>query len=641
MQINSVTLRTAAHTREFQFGPGVTLLSGPVGTGKSSLLELIKFALGGDGEIKPTVRKFSRRVSIDILMAESHLVLGRDVGSNTIDVTDAVTGDRLATWSARKSKLLPLASEQLLKTLGLPALRMPRSRKNPATPTVPLSFFDIYRYVYVRQAEIDDSVVRHTDHFVDPKRRAVFEILYGLTDEDALKLEVEKGQKADRQVDLRREANTILNFLQDQGEPNDEQLSVRKAESRETLESAKRRLAEIRADVNARTRDQDEIRREVSLLRRQASEAATQRDAMQAEVERGRALVAQLRVDEGKLLREGSAHSLLDGIDFVACPRCLQALSDRPNRRDSCYLCLQHIERPSIDETADDKALTRLREQLAEAESLLQEDMQLLADAEKKADDFRILLDLKVEELNTQIRDAVSPALSEVERLSALAADAEATLRAIEQSQSRWQKYHGLMDEIAMLTDGIADLERQRLEVLATLQENRVHLREFSKTFDDTVKGLGLPWYENAHIDEDTFLPMVNRQSFGDLSVAGARKTLVTVAYHLANLTYAAANDSILMPSLLIIDTPRKGIGAGDQDSKTGQNVYDRISRLIDAYGDKVQIIVADNDTPRKMDSRFRLTTFSYPEPLILDVAHPGGGAVETVGGKSQSHVRP
>jgi hypothetical protein len=88
---------------------------------------------------------------------------------------------------------------------------------------------------------------------------------------------------------------------------------------------------------------------------------------------------------------------------------------------------------------------------------------------------------------------------------------------------------------------------------------------------------------------------------------------------------------------MLLIDTPRKGIGSGKQDSATGQKVYDRIASILTAYGAKIQIIVADNDLPRSLDRRFRVIELDYENPLIADVAHPGPDAVETIGSDTES----
>lgn len=70
------------------------------------------------------------------------------------------------------------------------------------------------------------------------------------------------------------------------------------------------------------------------------------------------------------------------------------------------------------------------------------------------------------------------------------------------------------------------------------------------------------------------------------------------VAYHLTLLTTALDHPGVLLPSLLIIDSPRKSIGTTEADRDLGRRIYTRLETLIRAYDDKIQLIVADNDIP-------------------------------------------
>ena len=45
--IERLTVHTDSHSAAYDFSPGVTAIAGPIGSGKSSMLELIKYGLGG------------------------------------------------------------------------------------------------------------------------------------------------------------------------------------------------------------------------------------------------------------------------------------------------------------------------------------------------------------------------------------------------------------------------------------------------------------------------------------------------------------------------------------------------------------------------------------------------------------------
>jgi hypothetical protein len=68
----------------------------------------------------------------------------------------------------------------------------------------------------------------------------------------------------------------------------------------------------------------------------------------------------------------------------------------------------------------------------------------------------------------------------------------------------------------------------------------------------------------------------------------------------------------------------------GPDDRALASRIYTRLVRLADAYPNRFQIIVADNDPPRISDSYPTPSELSYAHPLVPDVAHPGPG-VETL----------
>ena len=107
---------------------------------------------------------------------------------------------------------------------------------------------------------------------------------------------------------------------------------------------------------------------------------------------------------------------------------------------------------------------------------------------------------------------------------------------------------------------------------------------------------------------------------------------MVNVAYHLALLTVALAHHDSAFPSLLLIDTPRKNLGAG-YDQTYAQRIYRQIRALADAYGNGFQLIIADNDPPSIDLGRARPIRLDYERPLITGVEHPGPNVVPVAGG--------
>ncbi|WP_330358847.1 hypothetical protein [Streptomyces chartreusis] len=81
------------------------------------------------------------------------------------------------------------------------------------------------------------------------------------------------------------------------------------------------------------------------------------------------------------------------------------------------------------------------------------------------------------------------------------------------------------------------------------------------------------------------------------------------------------------MPSILIIDTPRKALGSNPDDQERGWRIYRRFKALTDAYGSRLQLIIADNDTAPLPDDAFSTIKLDYyTRPMVPGVAHPGPG---------------
>jgi hypothetical protein len=59
--------------------------------------------------------------------------------------------------------------------------------------------------------------------------------------------------------------------------------------------------------------------------------------------------------------------------------------------------------------------------------------------------------------------------------------------------------------------------------------------------------------------------------------------TALNIAYHLTLLTTALDHPDVLLPSLLIIDSPRKAIGTVDRDRELGRRIYTRLATLAEA----------------------------------------------------------
>lgn len=637
MRIDGITLLTEAKQYSFDLSGPCTILHGPVGTGKSSLLELIKHAFGGNAVLTKVVRNEIQRVDLSVNLAGNRLVLRRGVGMTGssfpfIDVIDPRDDGVVRKLPVRPRPNQETISDLLLETLGLPRATMPRARTKATSATVPLTFNDLYTYLYVEQQEIDRSVVHHTEVFREPKRRAIFELIFGLADADQLRLETELGRARDDLKGSQQRLATIRQFIETTAIQSESELRQQQVEFAAAAKQAEDSLERLRAEIRSSTGAFEGLRRLVQQAETAYRSALETAAKLAEEVTRREHLLALHNVEAAREDKARSASRRFAALEFVVCPRCMQAIEEDRANPGTCHLCLQP---EAASPVADAETSLDSEDQAEELELLLNEAARDAATARTSATNAENELRMLKSQLDESTATAVAPRFQEIELL------ASAKERAIAQQQLVMQ-HLGLWREVETLNATTLELESRQAELTNELsairrkkEARRSVLDDLSGLFSDTVAALEVPWAQYASIDPNTFLPTINGEKFDTIAVAGGTKTIVNVAYHLTLLGYALAQGDTLLPQLLVIDTPRKNLGANPNDREMGSRIYRRIRTLVDAYRNDVQFVVADNDVPEDADW-FKAYRFSYEQPLLPHVLHPGeeaalSGQLETV----------
>lgn len=101
---------------------------------------------------------------------------------------------------------------------------------------------------------------------------------------------------------------------------------------------------------------------------------------------------------------------------------------------------------------------------------------------------------------------------------------------------------------------------------------------------------------EPSTIDLRTYLPVLYGRRFDELSSQGL-KVLVNVAHALAHQR-TAAEQNIPLPNILFIDGLTSNIGHEDLDQERVEAIYRYLISLSREPGERLQVIVADNDVP-------------------------------------------
>ncbi|MCG7203670.1 hypothetical protein [Streptomyces arenae] len=629
LRFRSLTVTTANAEETYRFEGPATVVSGPSGTGKSSLLMLLKHVVGGKAVLTPAVRDHVLSTRAEVFVGGAHLVLKRtvnDARSDQVDVLDPATLSTRGTFAVESGGDLPPLSDYLLATLDFPRETIPASRDGKAT-TRDLKFTDLFAYVYREARNIDREVVGHLDTWFKPKRTALFKLMFALTDSAVLELSRQLGELKEKLHKKAAEYESVRNFLGATDARTEDQLQAELASLRDMLQRAEAALASLRHELEERTAADAILRQELRAAVDSAREAAQEVLAAQELVEARAAVVAQVELDLSRLDRSATAIEKLSPFDFVVCPRCMQRLSTRPVPEDHCVVCLQHDPH---DEDVDPAAIAHTRRalelQLQDAQAVLQADNHVLESAQQRPQQTDFLTHSLRRQLDAQTRDLVAPRFDAIADASARAASLRAAIDSVTQLRDAWARVHAIERDVRDIKAQRTRATAERKARSADLAARQTLVSDLGRNFNAMISQLRpAPWIQSATIDPSSYLPVVDHVSFERLQAdGGGIVTCINVAYSLSLREFGVTHPDVRVPSLLIIDSPRKASGSNLDDQARGQRIYQRFRTLVEVHASQVQLIIADNDSAPIPSTAFGKIELGYDNPLVPGVAHPG-----------------
>ncbi|MFF7468285.1 hypothetical protein [Streptomyces sp. NPDC008092] len=642
LRILSLTVTTAETEKTYRFDRPTTVITGPIGTGKSSLLMLFKHVLGGTAMLTPAVRDHVLSVQAEIVAGAERLVLRRTIEgdtANTVDLLDPRSLSLERTLPLRSTDSSgPTLSDHLLDALGFPRVQIAARREGVARPQN-LTFNDLYAYVYLQAREIDRQVVGHLDSWFEPKRKELFRLMFTLTDSVLLELKATASQLTDRLKARSAEHDNVGQFLAASDPRSDDELRAELVQLRDTLGRAQSALASLRTELEEQTAADTALREELQAAIHAARHAEEEVSAAADLVEARRAVVAQVQLDLSRLARSATAIDQLSPFEFVACPRCMQSLTTRAVQDGHCVVCLQPdpVE-DDVDPAAIEETRSVLQQQLEDAQHIQQSDEAHLQASRQRSQQRNFTVTSLRRQLDAQTRDAVAPRFDAIADASTRVAGLKASIDAITQLRESWARVRAIDKDIRDIKAERRQVNKDIKEKAEQLKASQTLLGDLSTEFGRLLTSWHLPWIQTAVIDRDSYLPVVDGQPFESLQASGGGiATSVNLAYNLTLLVFGLDHANVLVPSLLVIDSPRKAFGNNDSDRQRAAEIYSRFRTLADAYGERLQLIIADNDPPPITSDSFGKVEFDYEHPMVPGVDHPGPAHVTRIENQAES----
>ena len=551
------------------FHAGLNVIRGYNGTGKSTIMELISYGLGGD------IKKHSWKgealacsnITIALEFNQKPYVLKRaieeesskpqmEIFEGTFDESQQA-GANWSYYKNSKSESRKSYSMQIFKLLGL--------QQHNTADSESLTMHQFLRILYIDQ-DTPASKIFRTEHFSYDKesmRKAIGEYAFGFDNLEAHALR-QKLYDLNKSFDkLSDELTTIYKVL---GQTN-----------------IKATAKEIDADIYGLIQDLDnlkvqrqnkkleekhfennEIEKEANSLKKRINKQANLISVLESEfvsttydIAESTEFIDTLEFRKQSLDKANSVSNTISHISFKFCPVCLEEI-DNETHSNSCPLCKTPSQKDNVNDTYI-QALNELDFQLSETKQTLEKQRKFRAKLEAEIKNHKETLKHLKSNFN-EINTFTSDYEIEIANYANQKGYIEAQISTLKDRQSlaveldaKRERKDTLQSEINEIEDKLKLLEADRanrvLKVKHTISEKVVDILSRDKERDKGIE----PAFASARQFKFDFATDSMRLD-GRANFSASSNVVLKNAFHLATLLTAIEDENFRIPCFSMFD---------------------------------------------------------------------------------------
>lgn len=633
--LEKLTLKGFRKDYIVEFQRGLNFISGPLSTGKSSIAEMINYALGSKKhKAYIEIKQSCTSVELEFIIDNERFKIKRPL----FDFTRPV---QLFKWNERENEF---EKRFILLEVDIPSNESSLSRflleklglSNIKVANQSFSFRDLYKYAYVDQTHIDtDNLLNEKLSGVSLKRKPTFEIILNIYDQFLGELKAKLKEKRKNITQLEKKKEDIKEFLSSLNLLDKKEYERVKEEKKALLIERSSELKEIKLKValdNDNTRFlEDDIHKFEGILKT----FETKIDDFRKYINKLILLRNQYGGDIEKieLIIEGA--EALGDINFRVCPSCQMELEEK----NGCYLCGN--SKTSIDKVEIEiykKELNTLKIKKTNLDKFITDKQSELTMMKNSKDSYFSKLRFRENQLDLLQKEYVSPFLKRIEFLNQEIGFIKKSLNENKKNLKIMNKYNEIIDNLEDEKDAEVKLKEKIKEAEKIILDKTEVLNHLSELFYNILLKFSFPKLDEAYIHPKSYLPYVRGVKYDDLGSGGA-VTMTHMAYFLSIALLKCANKN--HPGIIIIDSPRKNMGADDKngdDEFKDERIFNSIIKLFIEIIEKnningikidnkdLQIIVINNGYPDFLDKKYIIKEFDgdgnkgLPYGLIDDI---------------------
>jgi DNA repair exonuclease SbcCD ATPase subunit len=428
-------------------------------------------------------------------------------------------------------------------------------------------------------------------------KRKIVEILLGMSQEKVEQMNL-KIQELTNEIDiLKREVESIRNFLISSGGTNRLDITEKRAEKLKQYDALSIQIDRVKQQMRGEKGITDQLRKKLDHVNYNLIELEESKAKIQMKMKDFQALRNSLFVDRDKIRKTDEAAHLFSTIDVMKCPRCLQQITAEMRRREEhgdCKLC----GRPLLAETMKKtKILGKddvVDEEIKEVEILLNQYSDNLQQLTHEIAHLSTEKATVQQELDRQSQSYVSPFIDELERLLSQRNQVNTELELLNQQLRQWEALEKREQRLDQLQQ-----EQHRLRIVVEKIDtgDASKIRKLSEYYESFLRRVGYPDLNTARIQQKNLMPLVNNHPYTEDTGYGWLSVKI-IGYHYSLLEFSLETPCYY-PRFLMLDSPR----AYDLNLETYQKLLLQFHRLPEKFNEQdFQVILTTRDLPEEME---------------------------------------
>lgn len=329
---------------DFNFKKGLNFISGPTSTGKTTIFELIDYALGSKSHKSYIeVGEKCTAVELEIILVDTLYRIKRTLFDFNLPVLVEIfdnNNQKFVTYGVFNTD--SQADEKSLSTFLLSKLNL----NGVKIANQNFSFRDLFKFSYLKQTAIDnEDILSQSNWPIYNKQKATFEIIYNFYDKLRGELKAELIKKQDELRDEKTRYEGVTQFLKTSDVENFESVKEKESEFNNKIDELNKLLRAKKKNVDQETSGSkvNELNKSVLNKKNQRKNFLLELRDQEQYIGKLNTLHNQYESDIEKIEATIMGVREINKYDFQLCPNCLRPISSHSNE-SNCLLCGSTME---------------------------------------------------------------------------------------------------------------------------------------------------------------------------------------------------------------------------------------------------------------------------------------------------------